>query len=83
MRYSSFVYKWNSRDLRKIIMALLRSWVADNIKRINYVQNYILKDEKNIEKTEEKILLVSTQDENRLNEFLMKSFPQIEKIDIN
>ena len=64
-------------------MALLRSWVADNIKRINYVQNYILKDEKNIEKTEEKILLVSTQDENKLNEFLMKSFPQIEKIDIN
>lgn len=83
MRYSSFIYKWNSRDLRKIIMALLRSWVADNIKRINYAQSYALKDGKNIEKTEEKILLVSSKDENRLNEFLMKSCPQIEKIDIN
>ena len=83
MNYLMFVYKWKSRDLRKIIIAMLKSWMADNIKKINYVQNYLLKDWKNIEKNEEKILLVCTQDKDKLLGFLSKNFPQIEKIDIN
>jgi hypothetical protein len=82
MSYSSFVYRWSSRDLRKIIMAILKSWLADNVKRINYVQNYVSKDSKTIQKNEEKILLISANDENKLNDFLSKNFSQIEKIDI-
>jgi len=82
MSYFSFVYRWTSRDLRKIIMAILKSWLADNVKRINYVQNYVSKDSKTIQKDEEKILLIRTKDENKLREFLLKNFSQIEKIDI-
>lgn len=82
MSYSLFVYRWSSRDLRKIIMAILKSWLADNVKRINYVQNYTFKDSKTIQKNEEKILLISAKDEDKLNEFLLKNFSRIEKIDI-
>ena len=83
MEYLVFVYKWKSRDLRRIIVSILKSWAADNVKKINYVQNYLLKEWKNIEKNEEKILLIYTQDKNKLLDFLTKSFPQIEKININ
>ena len=83
MNYLMFVYKWKSRDLRKIIVAILKSWVADNVKKINYVQDYVLKDWKNIEKNDEKILLIYTQDRDKLLDFLSKNFPQIEKFDIN
>jgi len=78
-----FVYKWKSRDLRRIIVSILKSWVADNVKKINYVQSYLLKEWKNIEKNEEKILLIYSQDKNKLLDFLTKNFPQIEKININ
>ena len=83
MESLSFIYKWKSRDLRRIIVSILKSWVADNVKKVNYVQNYSLKEWKGIEKNEEKILLVYTQDKNKLLDFLTKNFPQIEKININ
>jgi hypothetical protein len=83
MNYLMFVYNWKSRDLRKIVVAILKSWMADNVKKINYVQNYVLKDWKNIEKNEEKILLVYTQNKDKLLDFLSKNFPQIERFDIN
>ncbi len=83
MNYLMFVYNWKSRDLRKIVVAILKSWMADNVKKINYVQNYVLKDWKNIEKNEEKILLVYTQNKDKLVDFLSKNFPQIERFDIN
>ena len=83
MESLSFIYKWKSRDLRRIIVSILKSWVADNVKKVNYVQNYSLKEWKGIEKNEEKILLVYTQDKNKLLNFLTKSFPQIEKINIS
>lgn len=82
MKYITFVYKWNSRELRKIILAILKSWMADNIKRLNYVQNYSLQ-EKWIKKEEEKLLLIHTENVDDLLIFLSKNFPQIEKIDIN
>lgn len=82
MNYITFVYKWSSRELRKIIMAILKSWIADNVKNFNYIHNYLFK-EKNIEKTEEKIVLIHTDDENKLLDFLSKNFPQIEKLNIN
>ena len=83
MESLSFIYKWKSRDLRRIIVSILKSWVADNVKKVNYVQNYSLKEWKGIEKNEEKILLVYTQDKNKLLDFLTKNFPQIEKINIS
>ena len=82
MKYITFVYKWNSRELRKIILAILKSWMADNIKRLNYVQNYSLQ-EKWIKKEEEKLLLIHTENVDDLLVFFSKNFPQIEKIDIN
>ncbi len=80
MDYMTFVYKWTSRDLRKIILAILKSWITDNIKKFNYIHNYSLK-EKNIEKTEEKIILIHAEDGDKLLNFLSKNFPQLEKID--
>ena len=82
MIFLSFVYRGTSRDLRKIITAILKSWIAEKIKRTNYVQDYSFENQK-IMKTEEKIILIYTQDENRLLDFLSKNFPQIEKIDIS
>ena len=82
MKYITFVYKWNSRELRKIILAILKSWMADNIKRLNYVQNYSLQ-EKWIKKEEEKMVLIHTENVDDLLVFPSKNFPQIEKIDIN
>ena len=79
MNYILFSYKWTPRELKKIIIAILKSWTADCIKKLNYVQNYTLK-EKSIEKAEEKILLIHTENENNLLEFLAKNFPQIVRI---
>lgn len=76
-----FVYRWTARELRKIILAILKSWVADEIKRFNYVQNYSFK-EKNLEKSEEKILLIYTKEQDNLLDFLSK-FTQIERINID
>ena len=82
MIFLSYIYRGKSRELRKIITAILKSWIAEKIKKINYVQDYSLENQK-ITKTEEKILLIYTQDENRSLDFLSKNFPQIEKININ
>ena len=81
MDYITFVYRWTARELRKIILAILKSWVADEIKRFNYVQNYSFK-EKNLEKSEEKILLINAKEPNKLLDFLSK-FTQIERINID
>ena len=51
MNYLIFEYKWNSRELKKIITAILKSWVADNIKKLNYIQDYSFNGKKT-EKTE-------------------------------
>lgn len=82
MNYLSFIYKGSPRELKKIILIILKSWKADNIKRINYTQDYSL-DKKKINKIEEKILLIHTRNEDNLLDFLSKNFPQIKKININ
>lgn len=82
MNYIAFVYRWNSRELKKIILAILKSWMADNVKKINYVQNYILQ-EKGVNKVEEKILLIHSEKQDDLLSFLSKNFPQIERIYVN
>ena len=81
MDYITFVYRWTSRELRRIILAILKSWIADNIKKLNYINNYSFK-EKKIEKTEEKIILIHTEDQDKLLNFLSKNFPQIERINV-
>lgn len=82
MEFFTFVYRGNSRDLKKIILAVLKAWVADNIKRINYVQNYTLND-KSVKKNDGKIVMINTKDYDKLMEFLSKNFPQIERIILN
>jgi hypothetical protein len=79
MDYLVFWYKWNSRELKKIITAILKSWLSDNIKKINYVQNYNLNDKK-VEKSEEKLILIHSNNYEKLIDFLSKNFPQIQKI---
>ncbi len=82
MDYITFVYRWTSRELRKVIFSILKSWIATNVKKFNYIQNYSFK-ENNIEKTDEKILLIYTENQDNLLNFLSKNFPQIERININ
>ncbi len=82
MNFLTFVYRGNSRDLRKIILSLIKSWVADNIKRINYIQNYSVND-KSVKKDEEKLILINAKDYDKLMDFLSKNFPQIERIKLN
>lgn len=82
MNFLTFVYRWSSRDLRKIILSLIKSWIADNIKRINYIQNYSM-DDKSVKKDEEKLILINAKDYDKLMDFLSKNFPQIERIKLN
>ena len=81
MNSLKFVYRWKSRDLRKIIMAILKSWFADSIKKINYVNDYSLVGNK-VEKADEKLILINTQDSGKLIDFLSKNFPQMEEINM-
>ncbi len=76
-------YKWTSRNLRKVIVSILKSWLAKNVKKMNYIQNYSMTDDKKIKKEEEKIFLVYTQHKEELKDFLSKNFQWIEKISIN
>lgn len=82
MDYLIFGYRWNSRELKKIITAILKSWFADNVKKMNYVQDFCLND-KMIEKTEEKLLMIHTDNYDKLIDFLSKNFPQINEIKLN
>jgi hypothetical protein len=66
--------------LRKIIVAILKSGLANNVKKFNYVQNYSIKDNK-IEKAEEKIILMQSDNQDKLIDFLSKNFSnKVEKI---
>lgn len=82
MNYLTCIYEWKSRDLRKAIMALLKSGIVSEVKKINYVQNFVLNDTK-VEKVDQKIILVKTEDEEKFMNFLSKNFPQIERIYLN
>ena len=82
MGYLMFLYSWDSRSLKKIITWILKSWVAEEIKKINYVKGYTLYD-KNIKKHEEKIILILTKDQDRLMDFLSKNYQQLDRLLIN
>ena len=59
------------RELKKLINIMLKKKIAYNIKRINYVKDYKLVDNQ-IVKTEEKIVYIWTDNEEKLKEFLDK-----------
>ena len=56
---------YDGRKLRYLINALLKSGIASEVKRLNYVQSYTLVD-KTIKKQEEKILIIFGVDQSKL-----------------
>jgi len=82
MIFVMYIYRWWARDLKKIINAILKGWLAKEIHKLNYIQSFSLNlKEKNVEKSEIKYLLMFTDDENKLWDFLLRNFPGMEKID--
>ena len=79
MKCLLFSYNGKSRELRKIIISLLKSWCAFRIQKFNYVQDFILK-EGIIEKNEIKYIIAYTEDEPKLLTFLSKNFPQVDRV---
>lgn len=76
-----FVYKGKSRDLKRIITAILKSWLANDIYKINYWQKFSLNDKK-VEKSEIKFLVINSDNKEKMSDFLSKNFPEIEEFNI-
>lgn len=76
-----FTYKGKSRDLKRIITAILKSWLAENIYKINYWQSFSLNDKK-VEKSEIKFLMINSENKEKLSDFFTKNFPEIEEFNI-
>lgn len=74
-----FSYKGNSRELRKIMVSLLKSRCTSRIQKFNYVQSFELK-ENGVEKSEMKCIVIYTEDESKLLNFVSKNFPQVERM---
>ena len=62
------------RELRKIITMLLKSKLATNITKMNYVQEYSLEQDKVVKK-EKKLLYFHTEDKNKCLEMMRKQTP--------
>lgn len=77
-----FAYDGTNRDLKRIIVALLRSWIATNIIKINYWHKYVLSDV-SVKKSETKLILIQSEDEEKLIKFLSKNYPQIYRMYIS
>ena len=82
MDYVIFGYKWWNRELRRVINALLKAWVAKEIQKINYVQRFSLR-EKNLEKSEMKLLFILTDNLEKLLDFVSKNFPEMDRIKVS
>lgn len=76
-----FTYGGKSRDLKRIITAVLKSWLANDIYKINYWQRFSLNDKK-VEKSEIKFLVINSENEEKLSDFLSKNFPEIDEFNI-
>lgn len=76
-----FTYGGKSRDLKRIITAILKSWLTNNIYKINYWQKFSL-GEKRVEKSEVKFLIINSENKEKLSDFLSKNFPEIEEFNI-
>jgi len=75
-----FSWPYEGKKLRPIIMALLKSNTATEIKKLNYVSSYALVDWK-LSKKQEKLIVVILEEKNREKAIFMikKTFPNIEK----
>jgi len=82
MNYMVFMYKWWSRELRKVVNALLKSWLVKEIEKMNYVQSFSL-NEKNVKKSEIKLLFLLTDNQEKLLDFVSKNFPEVKKMNMN
>lgn len=81
MKCLLYSYDGNSRELKRIVISLLKSWCALKVHKFNYVQSFWLK--KNVvEKSEIKYMIIYTDDESNLLSFLSKNFPQLERIEL-
>ena len=81
MKCLLYSYDGNSRELKRIIISLLKSWCALKVHKINYVQSFWLR-ENVVEKSEIKYIIIHTDDESKLLSFLSKNFPQLERIEL-
>jgi len=82
MNYSIYSYSWTTRELKRVIISLLKSGTAISIKKINYVQDFCLDEWWKVIKTEKKLVMIYTNDELKLSKFLEKN-SQLEKIIIS
>lgn len=57
----------DGRTLKKLITALLKSWLVSQIDRVNYVQSYLIdpQDPKKTQKQASKLLYISIQAEKK------------------
>lgn len=69
-------YPNDGRKLQRLIIALLKQWLAKCINRVNYVKSYYLREGK-LKREEEKIVLIKTTDDKKekLIEFIKKQHP--------
>ncbi len=58
-------YKEKGRLLRRLVNGLLMSGAAIEVKKINYVASYQLDSNKKVTKNEEKMLIISYNEEKR------------------
>jgi len=79
MKYLLFSYLGDPRELKRIIVAILKSWCATKVVKLNYWHSFLLQW-KNVQKDEVKILLINTDDEEKLLNFLSENFSQIERV---
>lgn len=79
MDYLTYKYVWKSRDFRKVVLALLKSWLVDEIQKMNYIHNYTLKNGK-IDKWDIQLFMIHSIDQQKVDDFLSRNFPQIERI---
>ncbi|MFA7717175.1 MAG: hypothetical protein WC875_00480 [Candidatus Absconditabacterales bacterium] len=68
------IYPNTGRKLRQLITGLLKSGLAQEVRRMNYIKSYKLVDGK-IQKNEEKILRIDhkKEDTEKLQKFLEKN----------
>ena len=67
------------RELRKVIVSLLKSKVVTKVLKWNYVQEYSLKENK-IQKNQKKILFVETDQKEKCLEIIKKQIEEVEEL---
>jgi len=71
----------SGRELRKVINIILKSNLATEVKKMNYIQSFSLIENK-IKKSEQKILRIKTSEKDKLLSFLSKTLPQTQEFSL-